>query len=96
MDEFLDEAFNFCKSNNRRVGFIATWSLSETSMLVRERIFPRFFPICEQYLIAFQPAWGTINNVDYFSAFPTFRPELKWFSEEMPRTVPPPSLYLFA
>jgi hypothetical protein len=96
VDEYLDNAFNFLKSGNVRVGFVATWSLSETPMSVRERIFPRFYQVCQQYLIAFQPAWQTINNVDYFAAFPTFRPELNWLKEEMPRTVPPPSFYLFA
>ena len=74
VDEFLDEAFNFCKSNNRRVGFIATWSLSETSMLVRERIFPRFFSICEQYLIAFQPAWEYDQQCRLFFCFSDFPP----------------------
>jgi hypothetical protein len=96
VDEYLDDAFNFFKSSNLRVGFVATWSLSETPMSVRERIFPRFYRICEQYLIAFQPAWERINNVDYFSAFPNFRPELNWLKEEMPRTIPPVSSYLFA
>jgi hypothetical protein len=96
VDENLDETFSFLRSGNYLVGFVATWSLSETSMAVRERIFPRFYPICGQYLIAFQPAWGSINNVEYFSRFAGFRPNLKWFTEEMPRTVPPPSLYLFA
>jgi hypothetical protein len=95
VDEHLDNAFNFFKSSNSRVGFVATWSLSETPMFVRERIFPRFFQVCEQYLIAFQPAWETISNVDYFSAFPNFRPELNWLKEEMPRTNPPPNFYLF-
>jgi hypothetical protein len=90
-DEYLDTAFNFFKSSNIRVGFVATWSLSESPMSVRERIFPRFYPVCEQYLIAFQPAWENINNADYFSAFPTFRPELNWFKE-----IVPPGFYLFA
>ena len=95
-DEYLDNAFNFFKSGNSRVGFVATWSLSETPMSVRERIFPRFYQVCDQYLIAYQPAWEGVNNVNYFSAFPNFRPELNWLKEDMPRLVQPPSVYLFA
>jgi hypothetical protein len=90
-DEYLDAAFNLFKSGNLRVGFVATWSLSESPMSVRERIFPRFHSVCEQYLIAFQPAWENISNVDYFSAFPTFRSELNWFKGKVP-----PGFYLFA
>ena len=97
VDEHLDDAFKFFKSeSNIRVGFVATWSLAETPLALRERIFPRFFPVCEQYLIAFQPAWESVNNVEYFSAFPNFRPELNWLKEEMPRIIYPPSSYLFA
>ena len=96
VDENLDSTFNFLKSSNIRVGFVATWSLSESPMSVRERILPRFCHVCERYLIAFQPFWEGIDNVDYFSAFATFRPELNWFKEEMPRAVPPASWYLFA
>ena len=95
-DDYLDSTFNFFESNNIRVGFVATWSLSETPMSVRERIFPQLYQVCEQYLVAFQPAWQTINNVGYFSALPISRPELNWFKEEMPGTTPPPSFYLFA
>jgi hypothetical protein len=90
VDEYLDNAFNFFKSSNSRVGFVATWSLSETPLSVRERIFPRFYQVCDQYLIAYQPAWEGVNNVNYFSAFPNFRPELNWLKEDMPRLVPAP------
>jgi hypothetical protein len=92
-DDYLDNAFNFFKSNNIRVAFVATWSLSETPMLVRERIFPRFHQVCEQYLIAFQPAWETISNVEYFDAVRLCRPELNWHKEDVR---PHPSFYLFA
>jgi hypothetical protein len=92
-DEHLDSAFDFLKSSTNRAGFVATWSLSESPMSVRERIFPRFYSIFDQYLIAFQPSWAMINNIDYFSAFPTSRPDLKWFKEQIQ---PDPSFYLFA
>lgn len=91
--QYLDDAFNFFISSNSRVGFVATWSLSESPMSVRERIFPRFHGVCEQYLIAFQPAWENINNFEYFSAFPVQRPNLKWWRLQISML---PSWYLFA
>ena len=74
VDEYLDKAFNFFKSSNSRVGFVATWSLSEAPMSVRERLFPRFYQICEQYLIGYQPVWEGNQQCRlffYFSEFPT-------------------------
>ena len=92
-DDNLDDVFGILRSSRLRTAFVATWSLSETPMSVRDRIFPRFLPVCDRYLIAFQPAWETISNVDYFAALPSARPDLNWRDEAIPPTT---SRYLFA
>jgi len=95
--QYFDVAIErILESSESRVGFVATWSLSEMPLAVRERIMAPLGKRCVQYLIAFQPAWGTINNTDYFRNLREARPDLKWREEQMPRIVSPPSLYLFA
>jgi hypothetical protein len=90
-DGGLDELFEAVRSTGRRIGFIATWSLSEAPMAVRRRLFPRFHEICDAYLLAAQPGWETIDNSEYFMAFRDARPDLTWHRREVA-----PSFYLFA
>ena len=89
-DDYLDNTLNLFKSNNIRVAFVATWSLSEMPMSARERIFPRFHPVCEQYLITFQHEYinlnnveYNLNNVEYFETVRLSRPELNWKREDV-------------
>jgi hypothetical protein len=95
-DEQLDAAFRVLSERKLNFGFVATWSLSETPMSVRDRIFPRFHQVCTRYLIAFQPTWEGIGNADYFDSVRRSRPELDWRTGAMPRVIVPPSVYLFA
>jgi len=55
----------------KRVGFVATWSLSEAPMAVRNRLFPALHKDCVSYLIASQwdHQWEGIDNRDYFASF---------------------------
>ncbi|AWN48660.1 hypothetical protein DK419_21770 [Methylobacterium terrae] len=95
-DDGLDAVHAALADQGLTVGFVATWSLSEAPMSVRDRIFPRFHPLCTRYLIAYQPYWDRIDNGAYFGALCRDRPDLTWRTEQMPRVADPPSLYLFA
>ncbi len=46
--------------------FIATWSLSESPISVRQQMTPAI-QSCESLLIAFQDDFGEINNLNYFN-----------------------------
>jgi len=57
----------------KRVGFLATWSLSEAPLELRAKLFPALHPCCCKYLIAAQ--WPShqrephISNERYFTQF---------------------------
>ena len=55
----------------KRVAFVATWSLSEAPMSLRDRLFPALHQSCVAYLIASQwdHQWEGIDNRDYFAGF---------------------------
>ena len=72
--------------------FVATWSLSESPLIVRELIEnvigrPKFV------LIAYQHAFGEVDNVRYFEDFMTSRPQYDWRHESIPHL--PENKYLF-
>jgi hypothetical protein len=90
-DDALNSAFNILAACKLRIGFVATWSLSEFPLGARERVLPRFLDICSQYLVAYQPHFLGINNEEYFDALREQRPELGWQKEDVS-----PSFYLFA
>jgi hypothetical protein len=48
--------------------FVATWSLSETPAALRAPILKAVTNF-EHYLIAYQPVFGSVNNVEYFHEF---------------------------
>lgn len=54
-----------------RIAFIATWSLSETPLTFREKLFPQLHKHCVKYLIASQWTynWFGIDNPSYFEQF---------------------------
>jgi hypothetical protein len=53
-------------TNARRALFIATWSLSETPLVVRERIEPLIHQFTG-HLLAYQDRFGEVDNADYFT-----------------------------
>lgn len=63
--------------------FIATWSLSETPMTVRESIVPALAGFT-YVLCAYQRAFGDCDNREYFSALERRLPGFEWRHEECP------------
>lgn len=72
------------------VGFVATWSLNEAPIAVRQMLFPALHLVCSKYLIAYESVWDGIDNIAYFDAFCRSRPDLDWRREEKL-----PNYYLF-
>jgi hypothetical protein len=87
----LNEAFDALKASNLRVGFVATWSLSEFPLAARALVLPRFLDICECVLIAYQPEFMGLDNMGYFEDVVRQRPERPWRFEGVM-----PSYYMFA
>lgn len=90
-EETLDRAVGALASSGLRVAFVATWSLSEFPLAARERVLSPFLDICSRYMIAYQPDFMGINNVEYFNDVQRRRPQLQWKKRE----TLPPSSYLF-
>lgn len=63
--------------------FIATWSLSETPLEVRERIAPALAGF-SHILCAYQRAFGEHDNVQYFQALEKSLPAFEWQHAECP------------
>ncbi len=63
--------------------FLATWSISETPLSVRDTI----FDITKQfafYLIAYQQSFGEVNNKEYFRKWKSeYSLDMKWFDQPM-------------
>jgi len=59
--------------------FIATWSLSEAPLALREDIFKNLSSI-KHFLISYQDSFEEINNVTYFKKFTQDRKGVKWKS----------------
>ena len=57
--------------------FIATWSLSETPIAFRERFLSAIGQF-DAYLIAYQPSFGTVNNIISFSKWIATKAEIEW------------------
>ena len=51
--------------------FIATWSLSESPLYIRETLLNKIV-LCRSQLIAYQDDFGEVDNVNYFSSHPEF------------------------
>jgi hypothetical protein len=56
--------------------FIATWSISETSLEFRESFLSRVN--ARNVLIAYQGSFGEINNAEFFRCWSRARPRRKW------------------
>ena len=52
------------QTNNKM--FLATWSISETPVEIRNMIFPLVSDF-HSFLIAYQDKFEEVNNLDYFS-----------------------------
>jgi len=63
--------------------FVATWSLSETPLTVRNEIAP-FLAGFDYVLCAYQRAFGTHDNVQYFASLEKTLPQFNWRHAECP------------
>ncbi|HVS76999.1 MAG TPA: hypothetical protein VHE11_08700 [Steroidobacteraceae bacterium] len=63
--------------------FVATWSLSETPLTVRERIAPVLAGFTH-VLCAYQGSFGEHDNVRYFKSLETSLPAFDWHHAECP------------
>jgi len=67
---------NPVEKNNKRTLFIATWSISETTLQLRNEIINRLKP--EEYLIVYQRQFEDISNENWFKNWDGHREELPW------------------
>ncbi len=63
--------------NVSRSMFLATWSISESPMNVRDSFVPLVSDF-GSYLIAYQDSFGEVNNIEYFDAWKKNRSDIKW------------------
>jgi hypothetical protein len=59
--------------------FIATWSISEAPIKIREAIYP-LVPKFKSWLIAYQHRFGEVDNVNFFNSWKTENSCYKWFN----------------
>jgi hypothetical protein len=90
-DSNLELALDYCEKRSARLGFVATWSLSEAPIVVRTRLFPRLHRIVVKYLISYEPTWDGLDNDRYFDEFRNNSLVKSWVQSELPG-----SRYLFA
>jgi hypothetical protein len=72
VEDGIQEIFRIwsVRKKNPRVAFVATWSLSETPLAFRKKLFPKLHKYCVKYLVATQwGSWGGVDNVAYFEQF---------------------------
>ena len=72
--------------------FIATWSLSETPIYIREPFINKISTFHSQ-LIAYQDRFGEVDNVNYFKSRPEFNSYLNVYNERINHL--PSNRYLF-
>ena len=67
--------------------FVATWSISEAPLELRDEIF-RLVTDFDSYLLAYQNAFGGIDNIEYFDKAKGFMKDVgwnQWEIEHLPR-----------
>ena len=80
----LELALDYCEKRSARLGFVATWSLSEAPIVVRTRLFPRLHRIVVKYLISYEPTWDGLDNDRYFDEFRNNSFVKNWVQSELP------------
>lgn len=63
--------------------FLATWSISESPLFVREKILGKYSNSFDAYLVAFQPKFEDVDNAVYFEKLRTDHPGYSWTTEDM-------------
>ncbi len=74
--EELNTLFAQQKEDNRSL-FIATWSISETPINIRESILPHTSRF-DSFLIAYQDRFGEVDNLDFFSNWKDSNKSVMW------------------
>lgn len=72
--------------------FMATWSLSEVPVPLREKVLPLFNSF-DTYLIGYQGSFGEVDNVAYFGDWCKSMPHIQWAVKEIRHL--PADWYLF-
>ena len=80
------------KESKKKSIFIATWSISETPIYLRNTILSMLDNF-DLFLIAYQKQFGEIDNSKYFSAWKDSLNNYKWYSYETRHS--PDNYYLF-
>jgi hypothetical protein len=79
----MHEALKQETTEHRPSLFIATWSLSETPLTVRREIAPALGAF-SYVLCAYQRAFGSFDNVEYFGSLEKMLPHFNWHHAECP------------
>lgn len=64
--------------------FIATWSLSESPLEIRKKLYP-ILKLMDSHLIGYQDYFGNIDNHKYFQDYQAKLSKFKWWSQEIPQ-----------
>jgi putative sugar O-methyltransferase len=77
IDEIIKILEETDSNNPMRNLFIATWSISESPIYIREK-FHKFISNFNYFLIAYQDKFGEVNNKEYFKNLKRFNPKARW------------------
>lgn len=87
--EILGEILSYVEASNSM--FIATWSISETPINLRDSILPLISQF-KAFLIAYQNQFGEVNNLDFFRSWRETQSEIEWHNWQIEHL--PPNSYL--
>lgn len=90
--DLLKDVFSTSSEQSLKSLFIATWSISETSIPFREEILGMVRAI-DAFLIAYQDRFGEVDNIEFFSNLRRKREDIEWQSWEIQHI--PGNRYLF-
>ena len=62
--------------------FIATWSMSETPVFLREDILSIIAKF-DAFIIGYQERFGEVNNKDFFNNWMNNQNNIKWYNWEI-------------
>ena len=73
---------------------MATWSISECSIPLREKIL-RLLNEFNLFLIGYKNNFGNIDNIQYFKEFQNNRSDISWFNRKISHMALAQHYYLF-
>jgi hypothetical protein len=79
LERYFTEIKNLKPSKNL---FVATWSISETSIRTRDSII-KFFDLFDTFIIGYQDRFGEVDNRKYFKKLITQINKLTWIEKEL-------------